>query len=97
MHRNLMVQTRNHECLELRHRICTLPAKTFVNEVIMVETNIIIKGPDLEFGEFLQLLGIYMLMTENSGTNWEDYFSQNHRYFQWVLNLCQQFHVWRSL
>ena len=49
----------------------------FVNEVILVETNRRIKGPDPDFGEFPRLIGIWMLMTENPGTNWTDYFSEN--------------------
>ena len=35
----------------------------------MVETNRIIKVPDIDFGEFIQFIGIWMLMTANPGTN----------------------------
>ena len=51
--------------------------KTFVNEVIMVETNRRIKGPDLDIGEFLQFIGIWLLMTAKPGTNRADYFRIN--------------------
>ena len=50
---------------------------TFVDEVILADTNRIIKGPDLEFGEFLRFIGIWLLMTENPGTKWTEYFSEN--------------------
>ena len=35
------------------------------------------KGNDLEFGEFLQLIGIWMVMAENPGTNGVEYYSKN--------------------
>ena len=34
--------------------------KTFVDEIILVETNIRIKGPNLDFGEFLCFIGIWV-------------------------------------
>ena len=40
----------------------------------MVETNIIIKVPYLDFGEFLRFIGIWLLIIENPGTNWANYF-----------------------
>ena len=43
---------------------------TFFNEVILVETNKVIKGTDLGFGKFLRFFDIWMFMTENPGTNW---------------------------
>ena len=43
--------------------------KTCVYEDILEETNRIMKGPDLDFGEFLQLIGIWMVMADNPGTN----------------------------
>ena len=49
----------------------------FVGEVILVDTNRIIKGPYLDCGEFLRFVGIWMLMIADSGTNWADYFSEN--------------------
>ena len=51
--------------------------KPFVYEVILVDTNRIIKVPGIEFGELLHFICIYMLMTENPGTNWAEYFSKN--------------------
>ena len=53
-----------HQCLDLPHSIFNLSAKKFVNEAILVDTKRIIKGPDLDFGDFLQLIGIYLLMPE---------------------------------
>ena len=50
--------------------------QTFVVEVILVDTNKIIKGPDLDFGEFLRFIVIWMLMISNPGTNQEEYFSK---------------------
>ena len=38
--------------------------KTIVVEVILVETNRIIKGPDIDFGEFLRFIGIWLSMPE---------------------------------
>ena len=63
-----------HQCLELTHIIFPFSANFFFDEVILVDTNRKIKCPDIEFGEFLQFVGICMFMTENSGTNWVDYF-----------------------
>ena len=51
--------------------------KTFFNEVILVDTNRIIKGPNLEFGGFLGFIGIRWLRTEKCGTNGAEYFSKN--------------------
>ena len=51
--------------------------KTFVVEVIMVDTNKIIKGPDIDYCGFLQLIGIWLLMKSNPGTNWAEYFIKN--------------------
>ena len=42
-----------------------------------MDTNRIIKGPDIDFCEFLQFIGIWVLMTENPGTNQAGYFSGN--------------------
>ena len=42
-----------------------------------METNIRIKGPDLDFGEFLWFIGIWLVMTENPGTNQAEYFSED--------------------
>ena len=53
----------------LKEVLLFLP-KYFVNDVILVDTNIIIKVPALEFGEFLQFIGVGILITENPGTNW---------------------------
>ena len=50
--------------------------KAFANEVILVEKNQIIKVPSLEFGDFLRFVGIWLLITENSGTNRVEYFSE---------------------
>ena len=47
------------------------------NGVILMETNRIIKGPDLDFGDFLQFIGIWMLMKSNPGTNRVDYLREN--------------------
>ena len=38
--------------------------KTFVDEFIMVETNKIIEGPDLDIGKLLWFIVIWMLMTK---------------------------------
>ena len=51
--------------------------KNAANEVIMVETNRIIKGPDLDFEYFLRTTGIWLLITENPGTNRMEYFSED--------------------
>ena len=42
-----------------------------------METNIIIIGPDLDFGEFLRFIGIWFLMIANSGTKCAEYLSEN--------------------
>ena len=51
--------------------------KTFANEVILVDTNKIIKGPDIDFGEFLQFIGLWILMTANPETNQLELFSEH--------------------
>ena len=51
--------------------------KTFFDEFILVETNRMIKGLDIRFGEFLRLIGIWMLMTANPSTNQAKYFIKN--------------------
>ena len=66
-----------HQCLDSPHSIFPLTAYIFFDEVILVETNRIIKGPDIYFGEFLRFIGIWLLMTENPDTNWAEYFSEN--------------------
>ena len=70
----------NEECISvliyLTGFFLFLP-KRFVDEIILIETNRIIKGPGTEFDEFLRLIGIWMSMTENPGTNWTEYFSKN--------------------
>ena len=66
-----------HQYLDLPYSICPLSAKSVFDEVNMVETDRKIKGPYLEFSEFLRLIGIWILMTENPGTNWTEYFSEN--------------------
>ena len=43
-----------------------------------MDTNRIIEGPDIDFGEFLQFIGIWMLLKENLGMNLAEYFIQNH-------------------
>ena len=48
--------------------------KYFINEVILVEINQIIKGPPIEFGELLCFIGIWMLIKSNPVTNRLDYF-----------------------
>ena len=57
------------QCFDLPHSICPLYEKTFVGEVIMMDSNRIFKVPDHDFGEFHQLICIYMFVTENPGTN----------------------------
>ena len=42
-----------------------------------METDRIIKDSDHDFGELIQLIGIWVLMTENPGTNWAEHFSEN--------------------
>ena len=51
--------------------------KTFVDKVIMVETNRRTQSPDVEFGDFLHYIGICRLITENLGTNRAEYFNNN--------------------
>ena len=69
--------------------------KTFVYEVILVETKRIFKVPDLDFGEFLRFIGIWMLIKANPVMNRAEYFSEKtYEYFQWVLSSCQSFYVW---
>ena len=67
----------NKECINVLTYLTAfflfLPKK-FVGEFIMVHTNSIVKGPNLDFGGFLRLIGIWMLITENPGTNWTGYF-----------------------
>ena len=41
----------------------------FIDKVIIVEINQIIKYPVLEFGNFLQLIEIWLLIIANPGTN----------------------------
>ena len=66
--------------------------KTFVVEILLVETNKTIKGPDLDFGEFLRFIGIWLLMTSNPGTNRADYFSENPiDIFSWCSICVNQF------
>ena len=60
----------------------------FFYEVILVETNRIIKGPDLEFGGFLQFIGIWILTTSNSVTNQAEYFSKNPRDILSECSIC---------
>ena len=47
----------------------------------MVDTNRIEKCPELVLGELLQFIWIWMLITENPGTNQAEYFSKNPIYF----------------
>ena len=49
--------------------------KDFVDVFIIVETNKRIKGPDIDFGVFLQFIGICLLITEIPGTKRAEYFS----------------------
>ena len=69
----------NKECISvftyLTAFVLFLP-KRFFNEVIMVETNRIIKGPDLDFGQFLHFIWIWLLITANPDTNRAEYFSK---------------------
>ena len=43
----------------------------------MLDTNRIIKVHDIDSGEFLRLIGIWMLITENPGINRVEYFRKN--------------------
>ena len=45
-----------------------------------MDTNIIIKGPDIDSGDFLRFIGIWMLITENPGTNQVECFGKNPIY-----------------
>ena len=47
----------------------------------MVKTNRRIKVPDIEFGEFLWFIKIWMLITENSDTIQTDYFRKTVKIF----------------
>ena len=55
-----------------------LQEKYFIDEVVISETNRIIKGPALEFGEFVRLIDIWMLIIDNPEKNWAEYFSDYH-------------------
>ena len=44
--------------------------KTFVDDVTLVDTNRIIKGPAPESGGFIRLVVIWLLITVNPDTNW---------------------------
>ena len=70
----------NEECISvltyLTAFVLLLP-KFFFDEVIMVDSNRIIKFPDIEFGQLLRFIGIWLLMTENPGTNRAEYFRKN--------------------
>ena len=46
-----------------------------MDEVILVETNKTTNGPVLEFGKFLWLIWIWILIIANHAMNWEGYFS----------------------
>ena len=59
-----------------------LPRKSFINELIIVEKNWMIKFPALEFGGFLQWIGIWMLIPAQTG--W-CIFVTTCRLFLWVL------------
>ena len=52
----------------------------FFDQVIIVERKKIMKGPDLEFGEFLQFIGIGLTMKKKTGTTWSDCSSKNPLY-----------------
>ena len=43
----------------------------------MVDTNRIIRCPDIEFYGVLYFIGIWLLITENPGTNGSEYFRKN--------------------
>ena len=47
----------------------------FIDEVIHVKKFLKIKVPALEFGGFVQFIGIWLLITSNPGMNQVDYFS----------------------
>ena len=70
-----------NQCLDLPQSIRPLSTRFFVGEFIMVDTNRIIKGPNLDFGEFLRFISIWISITENPCTNWSEYFSKNPIYF----------------
>ena len=42
-----------------------------------MDTNRIINVPDLDLSEILKFIGIWLLMTANTGTNWAEYFREN--------------------
>ena len=75
--KNLMWLTKNASVYWLTSQNLYYLYHFFPDEVILVDTNRILKVPDIEFGEFLRFIGIWMLMTENPGTNWEKYFRKN--------------------
>ena len=57
----------------------------------MVDTTRIIKATGLNFGEFLQFSGIWMLMTADYGTNQVEYFIENPiDIFGWFSNCVNQ-------
>ena len=71
-------EQRIHQCVDLFHIIFLFLPKVFTYEVILVDTNRRIKVPALEFGEFLQFIGIWVLIKTNPGTIQIEYFSDTH-------------------
>ena len=50
--------------------------KAFFESVLLVETNKKIEGKPVTFGEFLQLMGIWLYMSTTAGFSRSDWFSQ---------------------
>ena len=70
-------EQRIHQYIELPQIIFPINAKNLFDEVILVDTNRRIKVPDLDYGEFLWFIGIWLFMTANPDTNCAEYFSKN--------------------
>lgn len=49
--------------------------KTFLKSVILVETNKVIDGPQVSFGEFLRFLGIWLFLSTQKGHARREYWS----------------------
>ena len=72
-----MEKERVYQCLETPHIILLFLDKTFVNEIIMVEKKRRIKFHDIDFGNFLGIVGVFLLITENPVTKIGGLFYQN--------------------
>ena len=70
-----------YQCLNLPRSICPILPYFFVDGFIMVDTNRIIKRPNIYFGYFLRFIVIWLLITENPVTDRLEYFRKNIQIF----------------